>query len=60
MNSADASGGVADSMEVRKALILRMQAGEITLEQMQAELAGIKRNAKKNGLKTRSQIFRES
>lgn len=60
VNAAQESGQVADSMEVRLALVKRMQAGEITLEEMQAELARIKRNAKKNGLKTRNQVFRES
>ena len=36
---------VADSMDVRIALIERMDAGELTLEQVQAELKRIKRNA---------------
>lgn len=50
VNKADAAGQVADSKEVRMALIQRMHAGELTLEQVQAELARIKRDAKKNGL----------
>jgi hypothetical protein len=57
VNKADAAGQVADSKEVRTALIQRMHAGELTLEQVQAELARIKRDAKKNGLLTRSQAF---
>ena len=57
VKEAQASGLVADSMEVRKELIRRMDAGELALVQVQAELAKIKRNAKKNGLVTRSQAF---
>lgn len=59
LNEAEAAGEVADSMEVRKALIARMEAGELTLEQVQAELKRIKRGAKARGLVTRSQAFRE-
>ena len=58
MRKAEAEGTVADSMEVRQALMLRVHAGEITLEAAQAELARIKRNAKKNGLITRDQASR--
>jgi hypothetical protein len=54
----EAEGGVADSMEVRRALIERMHAGELTLAQVQAELAGIKRKAKSNGQVTRAQAWR--
>ncbi|MBB4342107.1 hypothetical protein [Rhizobium leguminosarum] len=54
---AEAEGKVADSMEVRKALMQRFHNGEITLEQAQAELAKIKRNAKSNGQITRDQAF---
>lgn len=53
----EAEGRVADSMEVRVALIERMHAGELTLAQVQAELARIKRNAKRNGKITRNQAF---
>jgi hypothetical protein len=58
MRKAEADGKVADSMEVRKALMVRVHAGEITLEAAQAELAHIKRTAKKNGLMTRDQASR--
>lgn len=58
MASAEAAGAVADSMEVRTELIRKMNAGEMTLEQVQAELARIKRNAKKNGKITRDQAYR--
>lgn len=58
LKAADASGQVADSKEVRRALIARMDAGELTLEQAQAELARIKRGAKAAGKMTRNQAFR--
>jgi len=54
---AEAEGKVADSMEVRLALIAKMDAGEMTLEQVQAELKRIKRKAKANGQITRSQAY---
>ena len=54
---AEAAGRVADSMEVRRALLQRVNAGEISLEQAQAELARIKRRAKANGQITRNQAF---
>lgn len=50
-------GAVADSMDVRLALIKRMDAGELTLEQVQAELARIRRGAKKAGKITRAQAY---
>lgn len=53
----EAAGNVADSMEVRLALIARMDAGELTLDQVQAELKRIKRDAKKSGKITRNQAF---
>lgn len=57
MKEAEANGQVADSMEVRAELVRRIQAGEITPAEGQAELARIKRNAKKAGLLTRTQAF---
>lgn len=57
MKAAEEAGQVADSGEVRLALMQRVHSGEITLEQAQTELKAIKRNAKKNGLVTRSQAF---
>lgn len=59
VNTAQASGKVADSMEVRLALMARVHAGEITLEAAQAELARIKRGAKAAGMTTRAKAFRE-
>jgi hypothetical protein len=57
MKSAEADGRVADSKEVRMALMERVHSGEITLETAQAELARIKRGAKKAGMVTRNQAF---
>lgn len=57
MKKAEDEGCVADSMEYRKALMSRVHAGEITLEEAQAELKRTKRNAKKNGLTTRNSVF---
>ena len=57
IKKAEAEGKVADSMEYRMALMERVHKGEITLEQAQAELKRVKRNAKKNGLTTRNSVF---
>jgi len=57
VNKAEAQGLVADSMEVRKALVKKLQSGEMTLAEVQAELKRIQRNAKKNGQITRSQAW---
>jgi hypothetical protein len=54
----EAEGAVADSMEVRMALMARVHRGEITLDAAQAELARIQRAAKSNGLITRDQAWR--
>ena len=55
--AAEAAGLVADSMEVRMALMARVHAGEITLTAAQDELKRIKRAASKNGQITRSQAY---
>ena len=57
VQSAEAAGEVADSMEVRERLIRQVKSGEKTLEEVQAELVRIKRNAKRNGHLTRSQAW---
>jgi hypothetical protein len=57
VNEAEANGQVADSMDVRRALMVRVYAKEITLLEAQEELKKIKRAAKKNGMVTRSQAF---
>lgn len=58
LEAAEAGGDVADSMEVRGALIAKTNAGEMTLDQAQDELARIKRGAKRAGKITRAQAFR--
>lgn len=55
---AERDGRVADNMEIRMELVRRLEAGEITFEQMQAELETIKRNAKQTGKITRAQAWR--
>ena len=60
LDKADVAGEIADSMEVRGEIMRRVHAGEITLEEGQAELKTIKRNAKKNGQLTRSQKWSRS
>jgi len=57
MKTAEKAGQVADSGEVRLALMQRVQKGEITLADAQAQLKKIKAGAKKAGLITRSQAF---
>ena len=58
LKQAEASGQVADSMEVRLALMARVKNGEITLAQAQAELKNIQGGAKNVGKVTRAQAFR--
>lgn len=60
VRQAEAAGEVADSMDVRKALMERFHAGELTLDQVKAELTRIKRNAKKNGQVSRASVYRHS
>ena len=57
LKTAEAAGQVADSMDVRLALMDRVHSGEITLEQAQAELKKIKSGAKRAGKVTRAQAF---
>ena len=54
LRKAEASGAVADSMEVRKAIMARFHSGEWTLEQCKAELARVKREGKT----TRADFYR--
>ena len=54
---AEADGQVADSMEVRKALMARYHSGEITLVEAHAQLKKIQAGAKRSGLITRSQAY---
>lgn len=57
LRQAEADGVVADSMDVRRELIRKMDAGEMTLEEVQAELKRIKRGAKAAGKLTRTQAL---
>lgn len=57
MKRAEDAGQVADSLDVRMALMERVNKGEITLADAQAQLKKIKAGAKKAGLITRSQAF---
>ncbi len=54
---SEEAGEVADSLEVRKALLRRVDSGEITLAESQKEHRKIKRNAKKAGKVTRNQAW---
>ncbi len=57
VKAQEAAGKVADSMDVRRALMRRFHAGEITLEDAQAQLKAIQRGAKKNGQTTRAKAW---
>lgn len=51
---------VADSTSYRSDLVKRIESGAITLREGQEELRKVIRDAKKNGKKTRSQIWRSA
>lgn len=57
MKRAEDAGQVADSSDVRMTLMARVDKGEISLADAQAQLKKIKAGAKKAGLITRSQAF---
>jgi hypothetical protein len=58
LKKAEDEGLVADSMDVRMALMEEFHAGKKTLQDVQSELKKIKENAKKSGKLTRSQAYR--
>ena len=58
VRKAEACGEIADSMEYRRSLVEKMTRGEMTLEQVQAELAKAKRAAKRSGKMTRAEAYR--
>lgn len=60
VTAAEAAGEVADSMAVRLEIVERMNRGEITLAQAQAELKAIKRGARRAGKTTRAEVWRRS
>ncbi|CAI8754443.1 hypothetical protein [Pseudomonas chlororaphis] len=57
---AEEQGIVADSTEFRRSLVTKIESGELTLQQAKDELRKVKREAKKSGKKTRSQIWRSA
>ena len=57
VTKCEAEGVIADSSEVRLALMAQVRSGEKTLEEVQKELKKIKRDAKKNGKITRNEAF---
>lgn len=57
---AEEQGIVADSTELRESLVAKMNSGDMTLLEVLEELRKVKREAKKNGLKTRDQIWRSA
>ena len=57
---AEEQGIVADSTSYRSDLVERITSGAITLREGQEELRKVIRDAKKNGKKTRSQIWRSA
>lgn len=57
LREAESAGVVSDSMGVRLALLERMHKGELTLDQVKAELARIKRQGSKSGKVTRAQAY---
>lgn len=57
IEKCEADGLVADSAEVRMALMEQVRNGEKTLDEVQKELIKIKRDAKKNGQITRNQAY---
>lgn len=57
LKKAEKEGLVADSLEVRKALLEQVESGKITLQQAQKELKRIQRQAKAQGKLTRNSFF---
>lgn len=55
---AESAGEVADSLTVRMDLLARVDRGELTLEQAQAELKRIRRGAKRAGKVTRAAAWK--
>jgi len=55
--NAEEAGLVADSTAVRDALVGKLERGEMTLDEVKAELERIKRTAKSKGMMTRAQAY---
>jgi hypothetical protein len=60
VKEAEKDGSLADSHEVRLAIMARVHSGEITLEHAQKELKRIKSAAAANGKMTRAQVFQDA
>lgn len=58
LKKAEQNGLIADSLDVRKALLAQVKDGKITLAEAQAQLKKIKRQAKAQGKLTRNSFFR--
>ena len=59
VKQADASGQIADSMDLRRALMAKVHSGEITLPEAQQQLKKIQSGAAAKGLMTRAQAYNE-
>lgn len=57
VKAAEAKGEVADSMEVRLAIMARADAGEITFQEAQDQIRKLKAGAKRQGKTTRSRVY---
>ena len=57
IRQAEKEGRVADSLNIRMAIMKRVETGEITLKEGQAELKRIKKKAKSIGMITRKQAW---
>jgi len=60
VEAAEAAGEISDSMEVRKELLRQVKTGELSVTEMQAALKRVKREGRKKGLKTRSEVYNRS
>lgn len=58
ISEQEAAGKVADSMDVRLAIVARIHSGELSIQEGQAELKRIQRKAKQSGQITRAQAYR--
>jgi hypothetical protein len=57
MIGAEQRGEVADSMDVRKAILARFHSGELSLDECQAELRRVKDEGRASGKILRSDFF---
>lgn len=57
VRKAEREGKIADSLPVRKAILDKVFAGQLTLEEAQQEMNRLKSTAKKKGLLTTEQVW---